>query len=135
MRAQARATLEAYYDAFNRGDSAAMAALLTEDVIHDINQGERQVGLAAFEAFLAHMARCYRETLRDITLMVSDDGARAAAELVVEGVYLATDSPLPQATGQTYTLPAGAFFELRQGRIARVTMYYNLQEWLRQIGA
>lgn len=29
--------ITAYYDAFNRGDHAAMLALLTEDVAHDIN--------------------------------------------------------------------------------------------------
>lgn len=33
------AILAAYYDAFNRGDSAAMLALLTDDVIHEPSQG------------------------------------------------------------------------------------------------
>ena len=51
------------------------------------------------------------------------------------GTYLATDDGLPAATGQTYRLPAGAFFTLRDGRIGRVTMYYNLTDWLRQVGA
>jgi steroid delta-isomerase-like uncharacterized protein len=60
---------------------------------------------------------------------------RAAAEFVVHGRYLATDEGLPEAKGQTYVLPAGAFLEVREGRIARVTTYYNLQDWLRQVGA
>jgi steroid delta-isomerase-like uncharacterized protein len=81
------------------------------------------------------MARCYREELRDIVVMASPDGARAAAEFQVHGAYLAQDSGLPPARGQRYALPAGAFFALRDGRISRVTMYYNLQEWLRQVGA
>ncbi len=34
----------AYYNAFNAGDMPAFLALLSEDVIHDINQGERQMG-------------------------------------------------------------------------------------------
>jgi hypothetical protein len=54
---------------------------------------------------------------------------------LVRGEYLATDEGLPEAAGQRYLLPAGAFFELKEGKVARVTMYYNLQEWLRQIGA
>jgi steroid delta-isomerase-like uncharacterized protein len=37
------------------------------------------------------------------------------------------------ARGQRYVLPAGAFFDIRDGRIARVTNYYNLQDWLRQV--
>ena len=30
--------------------------------------------------------------------------------------------------------PGGAFFEIARGRITRVTNYYNLQDWLRQVG-
>jgi steroid delta-isomerase-like uncharacterized protein len=41
---------------------------------------------------------------------------------------------LPEARGQSYSLPAGAFFDVRGGKIARVTTYYNLQEWIRQVG-
>jgi steroid delta-isomerase-like uncharacterized protein len=64
---------------------------------------------------------------------VSADGARAAAEYVVLGTYKATDEGLPPASGQTYRLPGGAFFSIEAGRIARVTNYYNLQDWLRQV--
>ncbi|MBZ0222866.1 MAG: isopropylmalate/homocitrate/citramalate synthase, partial [Dokdonella sp.] len=31
--------------------------------------------------------------------------------------------------------PGGAFFEIHDGRITRVSNYYNLQDWLRQVGA
>ena len=105
----ARALIERYYAAFNAGDWEAMLACLADDVAHDINQGERQTGKAAFRAFLAHMERCYRERLKDIAIMASPDGARAAAEFTVHGEYLATDEGLPPARGQRYTLPAGAF--------------------------
>jgi len=46
-----------------------------------------------------------------------------------------TDPGLPEAKGQKYVLPAGSFFTLRNGKIARVTTYYNLQEWIRQVSA
>lgn len=122
-----------YYEAFNRGDWDGMCSLLAEDVVHDLNQGERQIGRVVFRAFLARMERSYREQLRDIVVM--ERGERAAAEYVVHGEYLATDEGLPPATGQTYVLPGGAFFEVRGGLIHRVTNYYNLQDWLRQVGA
>jgi steroid delta-isomerase-like uncharacterized protein len=127
--------IRAYYEAFNRRDYAAMLDLLTDDVAHDVNQGGREVGKEAFRAFLGHMDRTYSERLRDIVVMTDPDGRHAAAEFVVEGTYLATDEGLPEARGQTYTLPAGTFFEVRDGRIARVTTYYNLKDWLRQVGA
>ena len=47
--------------------------------------------------------------------------------------YLADDQGLPTANGQTYVLPAGAFFYIHCGKIARVTNYYNLNDWVEQV--
>jgi len=127
------ALVSAYLDAFNRGDRPAMMALLAEDVAHDVNQGRRDVGRDAFAAFMARMDRCYRERLEDIVVMSAPDGTRAAAEFTVHGEYLATDEGLPEARGQRYVLPAGAFYGIRDGRIARVTMHYNLRDWVAQV--
>ncbi len=125
----------AYYAAFNRGDWDGMLALLDEAVVHDLNQGPRETGRAAFAAFMQRMARCYREQLHDIVVMVSPDGRRAAAEFVVHGEYIADDEGLPAAHGQRYVLAGGAFFELGGEGISRVSNYYNLQDWLEQVGA
>lgn len=125
--------IQAYYTAFNAGDMDAFLDLLNDDVIHDINQGECQIGKATFADFMAHMNRCYRERLSDMVIMVNADGSRGAAEFVVHGEYLATDEGLPPAEGQTYELPAGAFFEIRHGKVARVTNYYNLNDWIEQV--
>jgi steroid delta-isomerase-like uncharacterized protein len=130
----AEALIRAYYAAFNAGDAEGMLALMTDDVAHDINQGRRELGVDAFRAFLARMDAHYKEELRDIAVMVGADGRRAAAEFTVHGTYLSTDEGLPEAAGQTYTLPAGAFFEVREGRIARVSNYYNLADWVAQVG-
>ncbi len=132
-RAQALALLTRYYAAFNAGDWQGMLDCLDDAVVHDINQGERQHGKAAFAAFLAHMERCYRERLDGIVLMASEDGLRGAAEFTVHGEYLATDEGLPEAKGQTYVLPAGAFFGMADGKIVRVTVYYNLADWTAQV--
>lgn len=121
-----------YFEAFNRGDLDAMHSCLTEDVIHDVNQGGRRHGLDAFRAFSARMGRHYEERFEDVVVMVSYDGSRASAEFNVRGKYLLTDPGLPEAKGQTYMLPAGAFFAIRDGKIARVTSYFNLADWLAQ---
>lgn len=133
-REAALSLIDRYYSAFNAGDSEAMLACLANDIAHDVNQGARQVGKEAFRTFLAHMDRCYAETLSDIVLMASEDGSRAAAEFTVNGKYLVTDEGLPEAGGQAYILPAGAFFAIENGLIARVTVYYNLEDWIRQVG-
>lgn len=131
---QAIDLVRAYYDAFNRGDWAGMLERLTDDVAHDLNQGARESGREAFAAFLRRMDASYREQLREVVVMASTDGTRAAAEYVVHGQYHHTDEGLPPANGQRYVLPGGAFFDIRDGRIARVSNYYNLQGWIAQVG-
>lgn len=134
-RAMDRATelVLRYYSAFNRGDWSGMLGCLAADVVHDVNQGSREVGKDAFRAFLSRMHRCYREELRDVMVMADARGKRAAAEYVVHGEYLADDEGLPPARGQRYVLQGGAFFEIHDGHIVRVTNYYNLADWLRQV--
>ena len=131
---ETEALIRRYYAAFDGGDREGMLALLAEDVVHDINQGAREAGKDAFRRFLGHMDESYGERIRDLAVMVSAAGDRAAAEFVVEGEYRRTDPGLPEARGQRYSLPAGAFFAVAGGRITRVTTYYNLQDWIRQVG-
>ena len=128
------ALLQAYYDAFNRQDMPAFLGLLCDDVIHDINQGGRETGRDAFAGFMERMNRHYREKIVDISVTCNEDGSRAAVEFRVLGEYRVTDEGLPEANGQTYDLPAGAFFEIREGKVARISNYYNLQDWISQVG-
>ncbi|MCP4384899.1 MAG: cytosolic protein [Hyphomicrobiales bacterium] len=127
--------IRTYLDAFNRSDSEGILAVLGEDVIHDINQGDREIGRGKFRWFNAMMAEHYSEQLGDIAIMVSADGGRAAAEFTVRGTYLKTAKGLPPASGQTYSLPAGIFFEIDDRLISRVTTCYNLQDWIAQVEA
>lgn len=133
QRDQTRTLIQRYYDAFNAGDIDAMVDLVAEDVIHDVNQGERRIGRSRFHAFCARMAHHYDEALSGLTIMVSEDGARAAAEFNVDGVYKETETGLPLARGQSYALPAGTFFAIQNGRITRVSTYYNLTDWIMQV--
>ncbi len=127
--------LQDYYTVFNSGDREAMLALLTEDVVHDINQGGAEAGREAFRTFLQRMDRCYAEQVEELVVFASEDGSRGAAEFYISGTYLSTDTGLPPAMGQKYRLRVGAFFDIRDGKVARVTNYYNLEDWLRQVGA
>ena len=130
---ETRQLIERYLAAFNMADAEGMLACLSDDVAHDINEGGREIGKDAFRLFLGMMARHYREELSDIAIMVAPGGARAAAEFTVRGTYLATAEGLPEATGQRYTLPAGIFFDVDDDTISRVTTYYNLADWTRQV--
>jgi steroid delta-isomerase-like uncharacterized protein len=127
------ATVEAYFAAFNSGDTAGMLACLSDDVVHHVNQGQAREGKDLFRSFCEHKFECYREDLSDMVVFDAMAGTRAAAEYLLSGTYLKTDEGLPEATGQTYRLPAGSFFSLKDGKITRVVSYFNLADWTRQV--
>jgi steroid delta-isomerase-like uncharacterized protein len=134
LAAMSTTLIRSYYDAFNRRDYASMVALVADDVVHDINQGGREVGKALFQKFVERMDRAYREQLEDLVVLADGSGRRFAAEFTVLGTYLQADPGFPAANGQKYRLPAGAFFEVEADKITRVTTFYNLHEWLNQVG-
>src|SRR5690606_3935123 len=57
-------------------DMTAFLNCLSEDVIHDINQGASQIGKEAFAKFIDH----YKEKVVDLVIMVSDDGILAQGD-------------------------------------------------------
>ncbi len=128
-------TITRYFAAFNAGDTQGMIDCLSDDVAHHVNEGNIRVGKEKFAEFCDHMSRCYREELTDTVVFSTPDGSRAAAEYIVNGTYLETDAGLPEARGQSYRLPAGSFFDLKDGKISRVTTYYNLSDWMAQVSA
>lgn len=128
-----RTLIATYFEAFNSGETDRMLDLLHDEVEHDVNQGETRKGKKLFAEFNAHMTGCYKENLTDMVIFTNEAGDRAAAEFIVNGTYLKTDEGLPPANGQTYRLPAGTFFTIRDGKISRVTTYYNLEDWTKQV--
>ncbi len=133
MPAAAHALITRYFNALNERDSRACLALLTDDVLLDINQGPCEQGLPAFADYLARTQRCYRESIDHLQILTEPSGQRAACEFTLSGEYLSTDDGLPDACGQRYQLTAASFFEIRDGKISRVTQYFNLPEWLAQV--
>ena len=125
--------IQEYYNSFNEGDLNKFMSFLHEEIAHDINHTGREIGKEKFLIFMKRMNDCYQETIKNLIIMTDEDGQHAAAEFVVEGMYKKTDSGLPPAQGQTYTLSGGAFFEIKDNKIIRVTNYYNLNDWLKQI--
>ncbi|MCC7433953.1 MAG: nuclear transport factor 2 family protein [Methanoregulaceae archaeon] len=123
--------IHAYFDAFNRGDVEGQLATLHPEVVHEINEGDAEIGIEAFRKFKAHMDTTYREQIRDLVVM--GNGSRGAAEFFVDGEYLVTDGGLPEATGQRYSIRAAIFAEERDGLIGRMTSCYNLKGWIAAI--
>lgn len=110
-----------------------MLSLLDPEVRHEPNQGEVRIGNEKFTEFMQHMDESYEETLTDMVFFSASDDSRIAAEFVVNGTYKQAEEGLPPAHGQQYVLPAGAFLEVKNGKITRVTTYYNLPLWIKLV--
>lgn len=130
----ATALVSSYYDAFNKQDWSRMLSYLDENIRHDINQGASEIGIGKFKDFLGVMDAHYNEKVLNLVVMASGE-SRAAAEFVIDGVYKKSQDGLPPAKGQKYKIPVGAFFEIKNGKITRVTNYYNLNDWIAQVNA
>jgi len=120
-----------YVEAFNRHDAEGMIATLAENVVHEINEGETQIGSDRFRSFKAHMDECYREQLNEVVYFAN--GNRGAIEFICQGEYIKTDIGLPEAAGQKYAIRAAAFFEEANAKLSRVTSYYSLEGWIEAI--
>lgn len=123
-------TVKAYYEAFNAKNWEGMLALVDENIVHEPNQGTPRIGKNLFSEFMQHMDESYEETLKEMIFFVGETAGRIAAEFVVHGIYKKGEAGLPKAHGQAYVLPAAAFLEVKNGKIARVTTYYNLEQWI-----
>ncbi len=100
--------------ALNATDWDAALACLDDDVAIDRGTGERSIGREAFRDSLAAEARRVRSSIGDLVVMVALDGAHAAAEFTLRG------EPA-DGQGRSFSVPAGLFFEIADGRIARIS--------------
>jgi steroid delta-isomerase-like uncharacterized protein len=126
-------TVQQYYQSFNQKDWAGMIALLDENIRHEPNQGEPRIGISLFEAFMKNMDDAYEENLSDMVFFSEPTNKRISVEFIVNGIYKKGEEGFPEAHGQTYQLPAAAFLEVNEGKITRITTYYNLPLWIQLV--
>lgn len=119
-----------YYNHFNNQNWEGMLGLLHTDIRHEPNQGDPRIGIEKFTEFLKIMDTSYQETLTDMVFFSESGNSRVAVEFTVNGIYKKGEEGLPEANGQSYLLPAAAFLEVKDGKISRITTYYNLPLWI-----
>jgi len=125
--------VQQYYKAFNKKNFEGMLALLHPNVRHEPNQGDVRVGIEKFTEFMQMMDESYEETLTEMVFFTEPADRRVSVEFVVSGIYKKGDEGFPEAHGQKYVLPAAAFLEVADGKISRVTTYYNLDLWIKLV--
>lgn len=123
-------TAKQYYSAFNNKNWQEMLDLVHTEILHEPNQGDPRMGKEKFTEFLQMMDQSYEENLTDMVFFTEPSGTRISVEFVVNGIYKKGEEGMPEAHGQRYVLPAAAFLEVKEGKISRVTTFYNLPHWI-----
>ena len=107
-----KATVEEYMDGFRTSDHPRILDCLTDDVEWILPGAFHLRGKAAFEAEIENPAFKGRPAIT-VTRMTEENGV-----VVAEGTVVAT-----RADGTVLTLAMCDVFEMREGRIARLTSY------------
>jgi len=125
--------IQAWVDAYNRRDSAAMAALYTADGVYEDVPNNFVARGEEIPAFLA----TGEQGLGDVRLEIRN-GFGTAEGAALEYLFHATNRgliPIPGTEGKSFTSRAVTIFELEGDAIRRSSDYYDLIAILTQIGA
>lgn len=129
----ANSLVQNYYKTFVAKDLSGFLALLTEDVVHEINQGPTEKGKTQFKTFMEDHFSHGDQCVDDLIVFSSPDGKYATSRFNCSGKYMKTVEGYPPANGQFWKIPVVTYFEIRDDRISHVAVYYNLKDWINQV--
>lgn len=124
-----KATVNAYVEAFNRGDLDAIASLCTEDVMIQGVLG--QGGLTFAMSVWKELHESYQPVL-DVEDMVAE-GSIVAVRFRESGRFVKPFRGTPP-TGKSYSLVAMEWFHLRDGKIAARWAVRDSASMMKQLG-
>jgi steroid delta-isomerase-like uncharacterized protein len=121
-------------DAINRHDPDAAAAFYAPDAdFTDAGTGQRAQGRDAIrDAFKAFLAMSTDLAIEKTNML--SDGSWFATEWVMTGVHTGDIPGLP-ATGRSFHVVGAGVGEVRDGLIVHATEYWNMADFLGQVGA
>jgi steroid delta-isomerase-like uncharacterized protein len=121
-----------WMNAWNDKDPEAMTALFTEDgTYEDLAFQAKFQGKEAVAAWV-RLTADHIPDLKGEIIDAFQSGDKVAVRWTFTGTPLEM-GPI-QGTGKTFSVPAASLIELRGGRIASVTDFYNLADLFRQLG-
>jgi steroid delta-isomerase-like uncharacterized protein len=125
----------AYHDAWNRHDGEAVASFFTDDGVYaDQTLGQRNEGREAIKRFVDSTGG-FSSDLRIVQLDMFTTDDRYALVWDMTGTHdqSSQDSAMP-ATGKKFTIRGASIGRLEGGKIKENTDYWNMIEFLTQVG-
>jgi steroid delta-isomerase-like uncharacterized protein len=131
------AWLDTYIEAWNSHDPERLLACMTEDgVVDDRALEERFEGPDAIRAMLVdmheHMSTDFR--IENGELVVATDDTWAAEWTLVGTNDRADDARAYPRTGKNFAVHGLSIGRLRDGKVAEDRLYWNMIEYLTQVG-
>lgn len=126
----------AYHEAWNRHDGEAVASFFTDDGVYaDQTLGQRNKGKEAIKRFVNATENGFSSDLRIVQLDMFTTDDRYALVWDMTGTHDGStqDSVLP-ATGKKFTIRGASIGRLEGGKIKENTDYWNMIEFLTQVG-
>jgi steroid delta-isomerase-like uncharacterized protein len=133
VRSDLRALLHAWTDAFNEHDPDKAVTFVSEDcTFSNVGTGERHIGREAMRESIANLLTMYSEVHFEVVGDVIDED-RWTKEWVLTGVHTGDMPGLP-ATGKPFRLVGAGVSTIRDGLIVDLTEYWNMADFLTQVG-
>lgn len=127
------AALLNWTDALNGHDADGVAASFAEDgVLTDVATGQRAEGRTAIKETAEGFIGMFTDLRIEKTATMSE-GDRYGAEWVMTGIRTGDIPGLP-ATGRSFRVLGAGMGEVRDGLIVRATEYWNMADFLTQVG-
>ena len=128
-----KAVDEAYYLAYNAEDIEGQIKLMTDNVVYHSNSDKIRTGADAYRKYTAGLFQEIDEKCIDIKYFVDENQGIVTAQSRAEGKYVTSSEGLPKAKGQKYNIPVVEVFEIKDGKITKLSTYYNEDLWKTQI--
>jgi steroid delta-isomerase-like uncharacterized protein len=126
-----KAIAEAYVQAWNKHDFAALDTILAPDAVHeDIAQNVHAKGIAAIKDFMRQDIASEPDLKWQMTSEV-EDGRFVAFEWTWASTYTGPDVAGKTVTNRKISGRGASFVEIENGKIKRFTDYYDLGSYFR----
>lgn len=125
--------IKQYYDAILEQSVPNFLNLLSEDVVHEINQGDTEVGKSKFKTFMEQQFSYGEIEINDLIILSSQDGKYGFSRYLCSGKHVKNVEGYPPATGQHWKIPVVTYFTINNNKISHVAVYYNQKDWINQV--
>jgi steroid delta-isomerase-like uncharacterized protein len=131
------ALVTSLFDAFNDGDLSRATALVSDDFeLVDVSAGQTFRGREGCRQWLELFRTALPDARTEIVNLISD-GARVASEHIGRGTHtgpFVTPAGTIPPTQRAVELRIGEFYEMHEGKIAKLRAYYDSATMMRQLG-